>query len=90
MEGVVGYRHILCKLRKRAYCIHKPGIPLAMLKKTTRESSCLDNSVRIVEGVKRVDKRKMEELGEEMGVIESFRREQMRSLLKRALVTNGM
>ena len=46
--------------------------------------------MRIVEGVKRVDKRKMDELGEEMGVIESFRREQMRSLLKWALETNGM
>ena len=63
---------------------------LAMMEKTTRESSCLDNWVRRIAGVKRVDKRRIEELGEEIGVNESFWRKLVRSRLKWVLGTNEM
>ena len=66
-------------------CIHMRPRDHGGDRKTTREIAqiCENNRVRRMAGVKRIDKRRMEELREKFGERESLRRKLVRESLRR-------
>ena len=65
------------------------GVMHTGLETTEKLQVCENNWIRRIMGVKRVDKRRMDELRMEVGVIESFKRKLVRSRLELAGHNNG-
>ena len=91
VEGVMGDRHISRNLQGKFLnsCITPEYLygmeTTAMSEKQQMKLQVCENSwVRRIAGVKRIVKRKMDELREEVGVQESFTRKLVNSQLRRA------
>ena len=88
MEGVMGVRHISHKLKEKVLssCVTPAYLyglqTMVMTKKQEKLQVCDNNLVKRMAGVKKIDKRRMEELREEVGVKESLTRKLVRSQLK--------
>ena len=81
MEGVTGDRHIPGKLKGKVLnaCItpaYLYGVETMAMTETQQQrlQVCENNCVSRIAGVKRIDKRRMEELREEVGVKEGLTR----------------
>ena len=88
LEGVMGDRHISRKLKGNILnsCItpaYLDGLEIMAMteKQQERLQVCENNWVRRIVGVKRIDKRRMEEMREEVGMKESLTRNLVRSRL---------
>ena len=75
VEGVVGNRHISRKLKGKITPAYLYGLEAVTMteKQQERLLVCENNWVRRIVGVKRIDKQRMEELTEEVGVRESHK-----------------
>ena len=89
VDGVMGDRHISRKLKRKVFnsCItqaYQYGLEtMAMIEKQQERLQVGENNwVRRIAGVKRIDKRRMEELREEVGLKESFTKKLVMSRLR--------
>ena len=96
MKGVTGDRWIPGKLKGKVLssCVtlaYMCGIEMmALTEKQQKVQICENNWIRRIKGVKREDKRRMEELRVEVGVKTSFKKKLMKSKLKWAIFVERM